>query len=154
MFDVSALTRGVRVGVDFDGTLIDSSVALRVAYATAGVEWRPNVPWREWCTPSQHAVKTAAYPGLLREHGRLLPLGKLALENPTWLVLTGASRASWEAAHVFGFQNVALTGLSGEEKLAAISWHGVSLYFDDDLPTVRLISMELPECQVHHVRWL
>lgn len=122
-----------KIAIDLDGTMIDSTAALVAAYREAGVEYVPNVPWREWCTPAQHDVKDLVYRGILRRLGRVLPLGRLA-EEGSWPVLTGASDTSIATVReVLGLRLFNVTGgLTWEGKVEILLWHGYDLFFDDD----------------------
>lgn len=128
------------VAFDLDGTLVETEEALARAYEDAGATYRPNEPWRYWCTPEQHAHKNRVYPHYLSRFGRVTPLGEL-FDPLDPVILTGASDASVVTVRrCLGLRlRYAITGLDHESKINWLQRLGVEWYVDDDLALMEKI---------------
>jgi len=143
------------VACDLDETVVTTRAALRFAYAAAGVQWEPTTrPWQEWCTAKQHDVKGQYYPEAVARYARVLPIGRYADAND-WLILTGASAGAVDTLRrMLGLRlRHCITGLTIDQKIAAIRAHNVRLYFDDDSETVKRINLEVKECCAILIQW-
>ena len=128
---LGGLRRGL-VAFDLDGTLLNTSRALKEAYAHAGVTWVPNTPWQEFCTPEQHAAKCSVYPVHLATLGYKLTCFSYASKYSAPVVTSASASAVLAIQALFIGLIIHSTSHSTQTKAEAIKTLRVQLYVDDD----------------------
>lgn len=139
----------MNVACDFDGTLVDTGEALRLAYESVGVRWQPNEPWQSWCSPAQHAEKCRVYPDYVAKFARLTPLAVVMCTSVP--VLSGASPESiFAVCSVLGLElRQVYAGLTLRGKIAHVKRLEITRYVDDDRRVLDAIHREVPTCQTY-----
>lgn len=134
---------------DLDGTIVYNRKATLVAYIKAGVKQFPK-DWyytNGWATEEQRKTKNLIYPRALREHGRILPAGRLLLQTGG-IVLSGCSPESLATFFKVFPEFIKgggtwITRCSQEDKLSRLRLLGGGIYFDDHADTLTKVR-EMP----------
>lgn len=141
---------------DLDDTLADTRPAIELAYTQAGC--KPPVgfwghPREAWLHDTEvYRRKQLIYPTLIKRMVKPLPLVAL-FKEVGGIILTGASRESATAViHHLDLQPLEMyCSMTAEKKALRLNEYGkTGIYFDDYLPTCKIIE-EKTSWQVVHV---